>query len=219
MFKILFQKLGSTAKKLCKRTYLACRTRVFGYHKRDLVIAEVGHACTGLVNTRDQFQNALREFKMVIICDNSNLENRYQLLQRQYAFCQQKSALVASRITAIEEVSADLFVEWEQELKLYSNAMLRSKSRQQLKAAKRQYKHLIKTMHRAQSHILPVQNAFKDQVLFLKHNLNANAIATLQNEFVEIGIDIHQLIEVMEATIDQASNFVAALTEQKALPS
>ena len=74
-------------------------------------------------------------------------------------------------------------------------------------------------MRKAESRIHPVLSAFKDQVLFLKHNLNAQAIAALQHEFVEIGIDISQLIEIMEITINEASQFVSTLVDQKALPS
>jgi hypothetical protein len=61
--------------------------------------------------------------------------------------------------------------------------------------------------------------AFKDQVLYLKHNLNAQAIAALRHEFIEIGIDISQLIHAMEQTIAEANQFVSTLVEQKALPS
>jgi hypothetical protein len=92
---------------------------------------------------------------------------------------------------------------------------LRSNSKQQLKTARQNYVRLLKTMHKAESKIQPVLAAFKDQVLYLKHNLNARAIAALQHEFIEIGIDISQLILAMEQTIAEASQFVAVLTEQK----
>ena len=61
----------------------------------------------------------------------------------------------------------------------------------------------------------PVLAAFQDQVLFLKHNLNAHAIAALRHEFVEMGVDISRLIEIMEKTIREAGSFVSVLIEQK----
>ena len=77
----------------------------------------------------------------------------------------------------------------------------------------------------SESKIQPVLAAFKDQVLYLKHNLNARAIATLQHEFIEISIDISQLIQAMEHTITEASYFLSSLVDvdkkavkQKALP-
>ncbi|MDD1633542.1 MAG: DUF2959 domain-containing protein, partial [Methylococcaceae bacterium] len=106
---------------------------------------------------------------------------------------------------------------WESELNEYTNRALRNNSKQQLKAARQNYARLIKAMQRAESKIQPVLAAFKDQVLYLKHNLNARAIAALQHEFIEISIDISQLIHAMEQTIAEASQFVSALVDQKAI--
>ncbi len=215
----LLSQLVSFVRKYCDNLYYQGRESLLGHHKRDIVVIQVEQTCNSLINTRDQFEDALQQFKNIVDVKESTLEHRYRLLQRQYDFCKSKSDDVSHRITAIEEVSGSLFKEWEDELGHYSNRALRSKSRQQLKTSRQQYSRLIRTMRKAESRIHPVLSAFNDQVLFLKHNLNAQAIAALQHEFIEIGIDISQLIEVMEATINEASQFVSTLVEQKALPS
>ena len=206
-------------KKIRDNVYYQSRESFLGHHKRDLVVIHVDQTCNSLTSTKDQFEDALEQFKNIVKVEETSLEQRYKLLVRQFEFCKAKSDHVSSGITIIEEVSESLFKEWDEELSHYTNRALRSKSRQQLKASKRQYSQLIKTMRKAESRIHPVLAAFKDQVLFLKHNLNAQAIAALQHEFVEIGIDISQLIEVMERTINEASQFVSTLVDQKALPS
>ncbi len=199
--------------------YYQSRESILGHHKRDIVVIHVDQACNSLKNTRDQFEDALSQFKNIVNVDETTLEHRYHLLKRQLEFCENRSNDVSNRISVIEEVSNSLFNEWEAELGQYTNRALRSRSRQQLKTSRQQYNRLIKTMRKAESRIQPVLSAFKDQVLFSKHNLNAQAIAALQQEFVEIGIDISQLIEVMEVTINEASQFVSTLVDQKALPS
>jgi len=215
----LFNQLLTFVKKKFDSIYYQSRESLLGHHKRDIVVIQVEQTCNSLINTRDQFEDALQQFKSIVNVKESSLEHRYKLLQRQYDFCKSKSDDVSHRIEAIEEVSGSLFKEWEDELAHYNNRALRSKSRQQLKASKQQYTRLIRTMRKAENRIHPVLSAFKDQVLFLKHNLNAQAIAALQHEFIEIGIDISQLIEVMEVTINEASQFVSTLVDQKALPS
>ena len=145
------------------------------------------------------------------------ISDRYNLLNRQYQFCCSKSEQVSHRIRAIEQVSEALFNEWENELNEYSNRNLRNNSKRQLKEARQNYTRLIKAMRRAEHTISPVLTAFKDQVLYLKHNLNARAIAALQHEFIEISIDISQLILAMEQTLSEASQFVSILVDQKAL--
>jgi len=205
-------------KKKLDHVYYQSRESLLGHHKRDIVVIQVDQACNSLKATRDQFEDALQQFKNIVTVEETSLESRYKLLQRQFDFCKTRSDDVSNRISTIEEVSNSLFKEWEDELAHYSSRALRAQSRQQLKESKKQYNRLIKTMRKAESCIHPVLAAFKDQVLFLKHNLNAKAIAALQHEFVEISIDISQLIEVMEVTINEASQFVSTLVEQKALP-
>lgn len=215
----LLSQLIIFVKKMRDSAYYLSRESFLGHHKRDIVVIHVDHACNSLKGTRDQFEDALEQFKNIVNVEETSLEHRYKLLKRQFEFCKSKTDEVSSQITIIEEVSESLFKEWEEELNQYSNRALRTKSRQQLKVSKQQYSRLIKTMRKAEKRIYPVLSAFKDQVLFLKHNLNAQAIAALQHEFVEIGIDISQLIEVMETTINEASQFVSTLVDQKALPS
>lgn len=188
-----------------------------GEHKREIVVYQVEQACVSLQETRDEFEDALERFKNLVCVNETGLEHKYNQLNRQYQFCRSKADNVGARIQAIEEVSEALFVEWENELNEYTNRALRNSSKQQLKAARQNYTRLIKAMHRAEHKIQPVLAAFKDQVLYLKHNLNARAIAALQHEFIEISIDISQLIQAMEQTIAEASQFVSILTDQKAL--
>jgi Protein of unknown function (DUF2959) len=160
----------------------------------------------------------LGKFRSLVNVNESALEHKYNLLNRQYQFCRSKSDSVTDRIRAIEEVSYALFTEWENELNEYTDRNLRNNSKQQLKTARQNYLRLIKTMRLAEARIQPVLLAFKDQVLYLKHNLNARAISALQHEFIEIGIDISQLIHAMELTIVEASQFVSVLSNQKSLP-
>ncbi|GAB6142249.1 DUF2959 domain-containing protein [Methylosoma difficile] len=189
-----------------------------GEHKRDIVVYQVNQACQSLQETRDEFEDALERFKTLVVINEHSLEHKYNLLNRQYQFCRVKTEAVSDRINAIEQVSEALFLEWERELGEYSNRALQRSSRQQLKMARQNYARLLKTMRKAESKIQPVLSAFKDQVLFLKHNLNGRAIAALQHEFFEIGLDISQLIQAMEQTIAEANQFVAVLVDQKALP-
>lgn len=195
-----------------KMLYYNARESI-GDHKRMLVVAQVEQACVGLEETRDEFASALERFKGLVRVSETGLEHKYHLLNRQYQFCRAKAEAVSYRIRAIEEVSEALFTEWERELDEYSNRSLKNQSKQQLKIARQNYARLIKAMRRAEDKIQPVLAAFKDQVLYLKHNLNARAIAALRHEFLEIGMDISQLIDAMEQTIAEASRFVALLAE------
>ncbi|WKJ89059.1 DUF2959 domain-containing protein [Methylomonas montana] len=205
--------------KRLRKAYYQSRESLLGHQKRDIVVVQVGQACESLKESRDQFVDALDKFKSIVSLPDSSLEQRYQQLKRRYDLCRGKADQVSQRIQAVEDISEALFAEWEAELALYSNRALKARSQQQLKKSRQQYARLLKALQTAETRMHPVLAAFQDQVLFLKHNLNAHAIAALRHEFVEIGVDISRLIEVMEKTISEASQFVTVLVEQKQLPA
>lgn len=209
--------LKNLLSKPLQTAYYQSRETLLGDHKRDLVVLQVDQACNSLKESRDQFIDALEQFKLLVHVDESPLQLRYQLLKRHYEQCKYKAEQLSQRIQAIEHVSEALFTEWETELDLYTNRLLRSRSQQQLKKSRQQYARLVKTLQIAESRIHPVLADFQDQVLSLKHNLNAYAIAALRNDFIEIGLDISKLVAVMERTIIEASQFVSDLSDQKQL--
>ncbi len=202
----------------CCRLLLYRAQETLGQHKRDIVVCRVEEASESLQQTKAQFQDALEQFKSIVNVQDSSLDYCYLQLKRQYDLSLSHTNAVSDKIRAIEEVSEALFTEWEQELGQYTNRSLKAHSRQQLKITRQHYSRLIKTMHKAETRITPVLSAFKDQVLYMKHNLNARAIAALQHELHEISYDIGQLIKAMENSIFEANNFVFSLVEQKALP-
>ena len=59
----------------------------------------------------------------------------------------------------------------------------------------------------------PVLAAFKDQTLFLKHNLNARAIASLETDLAKVKTEVAELIQEMEASIAEANAFIDSLQE------
>ena len=66
-------------------------------------------------------------------------------------------------------------------------------------------------MERAESRMEPVLEAFQDQILFLKHNLNAMAVASLQNEVTAVEKEVEALIADMNAAIREAEGFIAQM--------
>ncbi|MBC7465986.1 MAG: DUF2959 family protein, partial [Bdellovibrio sp.] len=57
----------------------------------------------------------------------------------------------------------------------------------------------------------PVLAKLKDHVLFLKHNLNAKAIAGLKTESGKIQGDIESLMKDMNNSISQADEFIKSM--------
>ena len=196
----------------CKGTYFRTMERL-GYHKRDLMVSRVESARDAQEDAKEQFESALEQFSSVLQFDGGDLEDKYDQLKAAYDRSSDRAEKVRDRIESVEDVASDLFEEWEAELKEYSSDSLRRSSSRKLKQTRRQYGQLIGAMKRAESKMEPVLTAFHDQVLFLKHNLNAKAIASLQTELISVESEVNSLIKDMNASIQEADAFISTMTD------
>jgi hypothetical protein len=194
----------------CQNTYYAAMEKL-GYEKREILVNRVEEARDAQEKTKETFADALEEFSALLDFEGGDLERLYSRLQRKLADSRSAAEGVSARIEGIERVARDLFREWESELDAYSSDALRRQSAEQLRQTRDQADQLLATMRRAESKIPPVLTAFNDQVLFLKHNLNAQAIASLGREAVRIQSNVASLIAEMEAAIAEANSFIEAM--------
>ena len=186
----------------------------FGHHKRDLLVDRVEDARDAQQDAKEQFQSALEKFSAVMNFSGGKLEEKYKELKTELERSESKAKAVRKNIGDVEDVSNALFKEWESELSQYTNDNLRRASKQKLEQTRLRYSQLIEVMKRAESKIDPVLLAFRDQVLFLKHNLNAQAIASLHDELASVEADIALLIKEMEASIAEAAAFIKAMANE-----
>jgi type I site-specific restriction endonuclease len=186
----------------------------FGYHKRDILVDRVQDASDAQQEAKDQFKSALERFSSVVNFKGGELKEKYDKLSLELETCESKAEAVHKRIDSVEDVAEALFDEWEGELEQYTNKKLARSSKSKLDDTRKRYTKLIGAMKRAEKKIDPVLKVFRDQVLFLKHNLNAQAISSLRDELDSIKSDISSLIKDMEASINESSAFIKAMAAE-----
>jgi len=194
----------------CSSMEYAVRER-FGQHKRELLVERVGDAKESQVEAKEQFVDALTRFKEVSNFQGGVLEAQYDALNNEYKDCERRADEVHKRIAAVENVAQALFKEWSEELAQYTSPQLRDASEQRLNETRRAADQLIMSMRNAERRMTPVLKTFRDQVLFLKHNLNARAVASLGNVALELQQDINALVNDMERAIDEANRFIETM--------
>jgi len=116
----------------------------------------------------------------------------------------------------VDNVAQALFKEWRAELSQYQSAGLRQASEKQLSDTQALYDRLLTSMKQAESKMDPVLAAYHDQVLFLKHALNAQAVAELQGNVAQIQSDVEKLVREMEASIAESNRFIEQMQDQGA---
>jgi len=194
----------------CQKAYYSAMEKV-GYEKRDILSDRVENARESQQDAKEQFASALDRYKSVVRFDGGDLEEKYQTLKDEYETSESRAEDVRSRIASVEDVADALFAEWADEITQYTNKDLQKSSRAKLAETKTKYAKLLRAMKKASAKMDPVLAAFKDQVLYLKHNLNAKAISALEGELSSIQSDVGALIKDMDASISEADAFIATL--------
>lgn len=194
----------------CSSVYYGTMEKL-GVHKREIMVDRVKAARDSQNETKEQFQTAMAQFKSVVRVQGGDLERKYQQLKAALEKSENGATEVRERINGVEDVSRALFSEWREEIKLYSSTNLRAASQRQYDTTRQKYQELIKAMKKAEAKLEPALIPLRDQVLFMKHNLNARAIAGLRSELVSVQSNVDKLVREMESAIARADAFIAAL--------
>ncbi len=190
----------------CSRMYYGTMEKL-GYDKREILVDRVEEARDDQEAAKEQFKTTLERFKEVT-GNKIEGEDAYNALNSEYEECEDRVATVKKRIASVEDVSEAMFAEWDTEIGEMTTADLKAKSTELRRQSMQRYNELHSAMKSAESKMEPVLAAFKERVLFLKHNLNAQAIASLQGTVVQIEGDVNGLITQMEQAIAKANAFI-----------
>ncbi|GAA0786432.1 MULTISPECIES: DUF2959 domain-containing protein [Pseudomonadati] len=194
----------------CQSAYYGAMEKV-GYHKRDIMVDRVQDAKESQEEAQQQFSSALEEMQALLAFDGGNLEKAYNKAKDEYESAQSAADDVSNRINKVEDVAEALFEEWQSEIDEISKASLRRNSTSKLKETQRSYQSLVKSMRRAEAKMPPILTAMKDNMLYLKHNLNAQAIGAIKGEFTNLQTDISSLINEMNKSIAESNKFIKSM--------
>lgn len=197
----------------CSSAAIAIKEKL-GYAKREQLVSAVTDARDAQQEAKQQFASALDQFIAVTGVKGGELEAKYRDLNSAYEKCKSRAADVRSEISSVDNVAQALFKEWRGELSQYQSASLRAASEKQLNDTQALYDRLLSSMKQAEGKMDPVLAAYHDQVLFLKHALNAQAIAGLQGNVAQIQSDVAKLVQEMEASIAESNRFIEQMQDK-----
>ena len=194
----------------CSSAYYSAMEQV-GTHKRDILKSRIEAGQAEQQEAQEQFKTTYQRFQEVTGYKGGDLESVYDGLNSEYERSEARAKDVRDRIASIDQVAMDLFAEWQTEIDSMQNAKLKGQSGRSLADTRAKYARLIAAMKKAEGKMPPVLTAFHDQVLALKHNLNARAIASLSSTLGEIEGDVEILIRDIDASIKESERFLASL--------
>jgi hypothetical protein len=191
----------------CQKTYYNVLEQV-GIEKRELLTRRVSSAKESQEEAQEEFRDALEKFQAVTGYHGGELEERYDDLRDAYERSEERAHDVSERIDAVESVADALLDEWKDELDKYDDRSLRRRSETRMHSTEREVDRLLRAMHAAEKRLSPVLQKLEDRVLYIKHNLNAAALAGLDEEVPELRRDVDRLVQEMQESIAEADRFI-----------
>ena len=202
--------LATASLAACSAAYYGALENI-GIEKRDILVDRVDDARDAQDDASEQFVSALEQYRSVVNFDGGDLEKVYNRLNSEYENSVEEAEEVRDRIDSVERVAEDLFDEWADEIEEFNSAELKRNSTKMLADTRKRYSNLLKAMRRAEATMKPVLDAFHDQVLVLKHNLNAMAIGSLRGELDSLERDTAKLVAEMQKSIAEADAFISTM--------
>jgi hypothetical protein len=194
----------------CQSAYYSAMEKV-GYAKRDILAGRVKSARESQEQAKQEITSALDEFGKVVGYEGGDLEVQYRTMARKLEDAESAADDVRTRVRDVQDVGDALFREWKQELSQYSSAELRARSERQMRATRARYDAMMTAMKRAEARLEPALKPMRDQVLFLKHNLNARAIAGIRGDVARLDAQVAQLVRELNRSIAEAETFIREL--------
>jgi len=194
----------------CTSTYYKAM-QTLGKEKRDILVQRVKDSKKDQERTKEQLKTTMETFQELTGFKGGDLEKSYKKLNGEYERAEGQANKLRDRINSIDKVSDDLFSEWQKEIDQMGNATLKTRSTAMLRDAKEREGAYMKAMRKTEIQMTPVLRAFHDQVLFLKHNLNARAIGSLKGTAASINTDVSSVMKSIDNSMQEADKLIASL--------
>ena len=194
----------------CTRSYYKAMA-TFGKEKRDILVSRVKDSKKEQQQAKEQIKTAMEKFQELTGFQGGSLEKNYKELNSEYEKAADSAQKLHDRIGSIDQVSSDLFKEWQKEIDGMENKKLKQQSVEMLRRSRLQEAGYIKSMRLTEARMTPVITAFHDQVTFLKHNLNARAIGSLKGTSVKMSTDVDVLLTQLDGSMAQADALINSL--------
>ena len=111
----------------------------------------------------------------------------------------------------MENEAHRFFAKWMESLDEISSESLRERSQARLNETRVRYGEILAEGRGASAMFEPVMGGLRDQVIFLGHDLNPSAIASLKPDAEKLNAQAESLLSGIERTQSKISDYIASL--------
>jgi hypothetical protein len=182
-----------------------------GVKQVEQLIKKANAGVESINDTKLQLQKTMEAYNAVLAPDVKDRRDAYKKLQKEVATTEKKRAMVSTRNGEMNVEAGRLFKNWEGSTAAIQDPELRQRSQQRLGQAKARYSEIETNGQGAARLYTPFMKALQDQVTYLGHDLNPEAVATLKPEADKLNAQAKELYSAIDKTTAAANNNISQL--------
>ena len=188
--------------------------RAEGVQRVDDLLARVECVQVDAVVSKEAARNALNEISGLCSPDfGGNPEEAYAAFVEKIETSEKQAQALHQSVEPMTQTAEAIFAKWAADLQQFGNTTMRQRSQTRLDDTRARYQAVYSAAQSAMASFDAYNADLRDHALFLEHDLNATAVAELQNDVK----DLENSMSALDARLDQVSNAARLYVESTAL--
>jgi hypothetical protein len=161
-----------------------------------------------------QLQKTMSAYNAVLAPDAKDRRDAYKKLQKEMETSEKKRVAVSTRSSEMTVEATKLFKSWEGSTMAISNPDLRQRSEQRMTTAKQRYGEIQTAGQSASALYVAFMKSLQDQVTFLGHDLNSDAVAALKPDAEKLNAQAQELYAAIDKTTATLNSNISRLSAE-----
>jgi len=193
---------------------LAAQAQDEGVKRVEQLVKSAGSTVQAIGDAKLQFIKTIDVYNSILAEDAKDRKKLYKKLQSEMAATQEKRAEVGRRADHMRLEAGIVFKSWADSTVGIESPDLRKRSEERLEKTKDRCAEIQSAGQSAVDVYAPVMKALQDQVTYLGHDLNAEAVASLKPDAEKVNAQAQELTKRLDEAIAVANQNINALRPQ-----
>jgi chromosome segregation ATPase len=173
-----------------------------------------GNTVKAIGETKVQLMKTIDVYNALMADNAKDRKKLYKNLQNEMNNTEKRRAKIDEEAAQMKTEADTLFTQWAESAAAIEKLDLRKRSEERLEATKASYAEIQSVGQKAADLYPPFMKALQDQIAYLGHDLNAEAVASLAPEAAKLNEEAEALTRSLDDTISTANEKIGALRPQ-----
>ena len=185
-----------------------------GVKQTEKLVSKANDTVGSIRAAKQQIKDTLVAYNLLVGNKVEDPKKTYKDLQKGIENTDKKVADVDQKVAAMQKEADLLFADWASNLASISSEELRKRSEERLNETRERYNGILAAGDKAGKVFNPFIASLKDQVVYLGHDLNPSALASLKPDADKLNKEAEVLFKKIDETVDEASGYITSLKPQ-----